>query len=50
MPPSEGRLGVDKAVLFGHGNDHLGPGQHEFHRDLSALISVESVLEFAALS
>jgi hypothetical protein len=48
MPPSEGRLGVDKAVLFGYGNDHLGLGQFEFGRDLSALISVESVLEFSA--
>ena len=50
MPPSEGRLGVDKAVLFGHGNDHLGLGQLEFGRDLSALISVKSVLEFGPLS
>lgn len=32
MPPSEGRLGIDKAVLFGHGNDHLGLGQLEFGR------------------
>jgi hypothetical protein len=44
LPPSEGRLGVDKAVLFSHGHDHLGLGQFEFGRDLLALISVESAL------
>lgn len=50
MPPSEGRLGVDGAVLFGQHHDQFSLGDFELGFDLAAFGGFDAGIELGTLS